>query len=371
MKRLLLVVGLAGCAAKPEPPPPTEPRPPRVPEALVAAAPQPEPEPAPEPEPTPDPLEGFEGTAAQVLTSRWARPDPNREADLVALGQIRLVPDGTRFGPPPAPTLAKPWTVSVVEEDREPRIVVAGGGIRWLVYVERTDLHPVVIHFTTLHPKPDRPPGPARVELGEGALIVIEEDRVDWLRVALARDPRLRGWIPRFDIGEVHGDPNLPPSDTKPFSMGRLRAATAVASTPGGRERWADLDAGDIVTLVQEPKGKWALVTVDDGCFGTARVTGWVPRAKLELFEGGVGYGCGSGASPQPMTLGAKASLPKVRVEGGRVLLDRSSGAVVGCLERPTDLAQDPGGTLHAPSPWGPLPVALAPEGATETCWQP
>lgn len=293
----------------------------------------------------------------------------------------------TSRGGPAVGAAAGPWPWGPAEEvrvstagARPARVMTDTGRVRVLLLVDDADLGKALVKPEVLRPTPGAPPpSTAFVELGSGAVIDVVETSADarWIRVGFADPFRwktadvLHGWVPASSVGSEVTVVDL--DATTSSRVADVEPGAVLLDAPGGRpivtfprsgnDRF--VTAWHAVPLGPPVRGHQRVEHVGF-CSHRVRLVGWVASSRVDVRDDlGGGGGCGTGTGG-PVLWGALETAPREKVAAGRWLLDPATGDVIGLVREDAELGRSPDGRLHVATKFGPIPVALAPEG-----WKP
>ncbi len=371
-------VCLGGCATEPSSSLPitpvetaTEPSP-QVP-ASVAASPQAE---VIEPEPVAPVELQIPGDVAAVLAPRavsWRLGDVRM--GVARRGAVRLRTDGAELGLADGKSLGRTKRVMVVLDEERPRVVTDEAGVRLLLYVDRADAEPVVVVRAPMRAKAGTrigdPPRRGHVVLQPGTWVESLEQADEHARVQyVGRDALFSGWVDVAALGTTFDRRSLEPTDVdeRDAHTWITKRGTKLLSKPGGRVM-IKLDKEDsVVALTAKASAGYRLVEYVRPCESEISYVGFAATRDLRRPTMGQGYGCGSGSIGLARPWGDAEKAPRVEIEAGRFLLDVDESTVVGCVLRPTELADLGDGTHAVVTHWGPIPVRLAPQSLQGDC---
>jgi hypothetical protein len=275
---------------------------------------------------------------------------------------VWLHPEGPAWGPEQSSAFDPPATFPKVEDPYGLRIVAEFGGVRMLLYASPEDLAMIVRRDGPLHEGPGAPApeADARVELRVGAVLDVQQRRPGWVEVVVRDGPHeLAGWLPQDVVGVEFEPPEVDPLPP-PGRQLRLAAPGTIVARDGTTVVYT---LGDTQpqwwVSAQQRRGRLTRVRYDPPCDGRWRVEGYVPtpRRKRREHPDPSSSPCPAGAGVLPMQDDAE---PRVRLGARTILLERPAGQPVGITLRPVEVVDRGDDTYWLPSPWGPLPVAIA-----------
>jgi hypothetical protein len=231
---------------------------------------------------------------------------------------------------------------------------------RLLVWLSHVDLELVLREDVELRPaKQGASPAKgwdAGIFLKAGTEFFLGEQE-GWERAieVMVAGQRLSGWVDRdaiYRIIDHRGDVKLQPAIffKSPILKGPL------FSHPRGK-KLLSLDGARVGLLDSE--GPWSRVRFESF---DVTVVGWARTRDLsdpsDHYLGGLSTR-GSSGGDFAEAFDERATLPRQLVPKGTLLRDPTSAAVVGVARMDAQLARDAEGRLWAPSPWGPIEVAV------------
>lgn len=234
--------------------------------------------------------------------------------------------------------------------------------LRFLVWVENTDLEPLLREAVELRPSRREMSAPrgwdARVFVDAGTRFEVgaATETEQEVRVVVSGGA-VSGWIDRDSIHHVldrRRDEKPPVFATRGTEM----LDGTLLSRPGGEVLLTVNEDG--VEVLARQRG-WARVRYRD--FGVT-IFGWVAAKDLSSPDGfGLGgRGMGVGGASFEDGLDDRAGLAEHVLPQGTLLRDPRTSAVIGVARMETLVGRDEAGLLWAPSPWGPIQVAVFPE---------
>lgn len=370
----MMLTSALACATTPRAPS-QAPAPAPAPVAAVAPAPEPpdapspaDPSPAPAPTPAPAPaitITGYTPEIAALLAEPYVgwRSGTTRIA-LARRGSIRLRPEGPELGLRDAQPFADPQRRRVLEDGERPRIVTEDGDVRLLLYVDRQDAQPIVTRAAPLRPTAttvlDGPKRRGHVRLEAGAWVDVAERRDALSRVSFsAIDTVVSGWIANEALGTTATI--VAPPEAAERQAYVTKRASLLLTRPGGKRLVALEEGATVVELDPLPESGHRWVELRPPCEDSLFYVGFVRERDVHSPNFGSLIGCGSGSGSPPRLFGEAEDAPRLVLDAGRFLLDADAPTVVGCVLRPTEVAELGDGRYAIATPWGPVPVRLAP----------
>lgn len=338
----------SGSPAQPETPASPEDPPPDAPEE---ASPEP---PAVEPEPD---------QALAALVGAWSGPD--REVVPAAWGAVRSSAEGLPLVHGSGAT-APPVALRVLDSSSAAvRVLARATGSEVLVWIDRADLRQVVVREVHVTRSRQHPPADADARVGytlaRGAQVEIVEREDGFAKIDLPGAIPVRGWIAEDALGDIY-DPGRLVLGQDPADRW-LEAKREVAMRAGkSGKRMATIPRDEAVLLVGRVGASHRIIAHQATCEWDRIARGVVPTDALrEPTMGGLGT-CGF---PGPkIELGPDAdTAPRRTVSKGRWLLEPVSGQPVGRTTETAEQIDEGEGLIRVGTYWGPIVLALAPEG--------
>ena len=327
--------------------------------------------------PPPVPLAGDTPEIRAVLAKKyvgWTKT-PGRIA-MQRRGPVRLAPEGPDLGladEGPFPGLQR---YGVLVDGERPLLLTDTDGVRLLLYVRAEDAQPVVVADTPLRRRPTEriadPPRRGHIVLHPGAWVAVEETTDTAVRIRYHDgDVARRGWVEPDRLGKVAMIIEPPfdqeKADREAASWWTAKRRTTLQATPDGKvlER---LEADDVVRALGPVRGGQRLVEHTPSCNRDLSFVGFVPSRDFHQPNYGTGYGCGYGSTAAPRQWGDTRDLPRVELSAGTFLTDATSTRLVGCVAKPSKVADLGDGTYAVATIWGPLTVRPAPADFAGAC---
>ncbi|MCH9684063.1 MAG: hypothetical protein K0V04_21700 [Deltaproteobacteria bacterium] len=372
-----VATSLGGCATAPPPTPPaTQDGDAQTPPAVAAPAPASSAveTPAPATKPEPQVAVQLDPLVADILESDSIRSMfADVRVEIARRGPVRLRADGATLGLADGAAFGSSKRLRVVADRDHLRVVTEEAGVRLLLYVDRADARPVLQARAPLRPKPDfqfrDPPRLGHIVLMPGTWVEALEQTEQGVKVKfVGSDGAFSGWVDPTALGTTFSPGSAPAEVNSEFAALVTRRETKLLSKPGGRAITTLDNEDSVVPLTPKASNGYRLVEFHRPCRNEITYVGFVAAKHLRQPTAVHGYGCGSGSAGLKRPWGDAKSAPRASIEAGRVLLDLDGPAVVGCVERPTELADLGDGTYAVRTHWGPIPVRLAPESFTSRC---
>ena len=311
-----------------------------------------------------DPEPADPGLAALVGTS----PGPEREVVPAVWGAMRATADGLPLVHGGGDT-APPVTLRVVDAlDTAVRVVAPASDCDVLVWIDRTDLRLVVRREVHVTRRPQAAPANAdkRVgyTLGLGAVPEIVQRKEGFAKIELPGTIPVRGWIAEDALGDIYDVGRISASDDDANHWLETKRRVSLRAGKSGKTM-ATIPREESVLLVARLGAAHRIVAYQAICEWDRVARGVVPTGALrEPTMGGL-VGCGVPGGQ--VKLGPDAdTAPRRTVGKGRWLLEPVSGRPLGRTNGQAEQIDEGDGLIRVGTFWGPLVLALAPEG-----WSP